>query len=340
MMPVTTSAELAVRDDAFPGSGKTVTVHDSAEAQIYLAPGQLHAAGAPTLITTVAGSGVVVCLWDPERRIGGACHYLLPHYTGLEAVSTRFGNVAISQLLQRLQALGCPSAGLRAKIFGGARPAIVPSGTKSSLGQQNIAMARLMLAAEGIVPDAEEAGGRQGLKINFHVPDGAAQITSLEGPPARSESDLPAVYLHPGQLHVAETPAAVTTILGSCIAICLWDSARRIGGISHFLLPHAAGRAQASPRFGNVAIDALLRKLREMGSPPCALQAKIFGGASVLGHAPSGGSGPVGGKNTEVARERLAAARVPVVAEDVGGAKSFFTPTTAWSWSSGCRSDR
>ena len=65
------------------------------------------------------------------------------------------------------------------------------------------------------------------------------------------------VYLHAGQIAVASEPAAITTILGSCVAVCLRDPDSRVGGMNHFLLPHHVER-ERSPRFGSCAIPALI----------------------------------------------------------------------------------
>ena len=89
-------------------------------------------------------------------------------------------------------------------------------------------------------------------------------------------------YLHPGQLFVSSEGHAVTTILGSCVAVCLCDPVAKIGGINHFLLPVFNGDGMASSRFGDVAIQELVRQLLAHGSRLHMLQAKIFGGACVL----------------------------------------------------------
>jgi len=126
------------------------------------------------------------------------------------------------------------------------------------------------------------------------------------------------VYLHPGQLVVSATPCSISTILGSCVAVCLWDEETGIGGMNHFLLPHFAGRGASSARFGNVAIEQLLAKLVEAGARRYAMRAKIFGGANVL-EALRGVGGSLGRQNVEVARRLLTEAQVPVAAEDVEG---------------------
>ena len=89
-------------------------------------------------------------------------------------------------------------------------------------------------------------------------------------------------YLLPGQLHVSADPCQIRTILGSCVAICLWDSHQHIGGMNHFLLPVSSEGHPATTRFADVATKTLLDKLRALGCRVPHLQAKIFGGSSMF----------------------------------------------------------
>ena len=72
-------------------------------------------------------------------------------------------------------------------------------------------------------------------------------------------------YLHAGQYFSSAEPTRVTTILGSCVAVCLWDLELGAGGVCHFLLPHWAGTGRVSPRFGNVAVASLVEGLVTLG---------------------------------------------------------------------------
>lgn len=128
------------------------------------------------------------------------------------------------------------------------------------------------------------------------------------------------VYLYPGMVFAEAGEHEVTTVLGSCIAVCLWDPRRRLGGINHFLLPLWNGEGLPSPRFGNVAVARLLELMRELGCQPAGLQAKLFGGGTVT--STSGGLWNIGERNAQVAADLLAQAGIPVVAQDVGGAQS------------------
>lgn len=130
----------------------------------------------------------------------------------------------------------------------------------------------------------------------------------------------PVLYVAPGEIMASAQPRAVKTILGSCVAVCLWDSSRKIGGITHYLLPALPAGKEATPRYGDVAISALLERLYILGTGSHGLVAKVFGGAAVV-ESPAGESGLVGEKNIHMAHAVLERMRIPLVGEDVGGHK-------------------
>jgi chemotaxis protein CheD len=151
---------------------------------------------------------------------------------------------------------------------------------------------------------------------------------SEPGPPLPPPSRI---YLAPGRFFVSATPAQVTTILGSCVAVCLWDPEVRAGGMNHFLLPEGV---PDSPRFGQSAVPMLIQSVLDLGARRTRLRAKVFGGACVL-EAFRAGSRPLGTRNVEVAREALRAAEIPVFIEDVGGdqgRKVVFDVQTGSAW--------
>ncbi len=124
-----------------------------------------------------------------------------------------------------------------------------------------------------------------------------------------------AVFLHPGRIYVSPAPSTVRMILGSCVAVCLWDPRQGVGGANHFLLPY---HGQDDPRFGNVAMERLMEKLLVLGCSPRSLRAKLFGGSCVL-EALQNNATHLGAKNVSVARSILAQEGIPIQAEDVGG---------------------
>lgn len=134
---------------------------------------------------------------------------------------------------------------------------------------------------------------------------------------APAEPERTKLYLHPGQFAASATPAVVTTILGSCVAVCLWDPRLRAGGMNHFVLPVSPGGPR-NPRFCKAAIEMLLERLTTLGCRSDRLQAKLFGGANRLELRAATVSG-LGQQNVDNARAMLAELKIPIFAEDVGG---------------------
>jgi chemotaxis protein CheD len=146
-------------------------------------------------------------------------------------------------------------------------------------------------------------------------------------PPPSSGSDPPSsgpaanVYLHAGQIVATIEPCSITTIVGSCVTVCLFDPGRRAGGANHYVLPVAGSAAAASFRFGDVATLELVSRLMALGCRHGDLRAKIFGGASIIQASERIGAESLGMKNVRLAREILHERGIPVLADDVGGTR-------------------
>jgi chemotaxis protein CheD len=131
------------------------------------------------------------------------------------------------------------------------------------------------------------------------------------------------VYVQPGELHWSKDGCIFKTVLGSCISVCLWDPSQRIGGITHYILPRSRGLAD--PRFGDVAIPLLTRKLRTLGcTTPVA---KLFGGAAVL---PAGNTATIGDCNTGIALDLLAQEGIEIIAQRTGGLRGIVIQFSTW----------
>jgi chemotaxis protein CheD len=123
-------------------------------------------------------------------------------------------------------------------------------------------------------------------------------------------------FLEPGGLCVSSRPMMVKTILGSCVAVCLYDGKTKIGGINHYVLPHPTPHDPPSDRYGSYSIERLIKKMHDKGASIRRLRAWVVGGARPLG----GDKGPqVGEANRHVAVEMLAQHGIPIVKEETGG---------------------
>jgi chemotaxis protein CheD len=156
-----------------------------------------------------------------------------------------------------------------------------------------------------------------------------APTTDAGGPPVGGMT-----FVHTGEVMSSAAGATYSTVLGSCVSVCLWDPNTGAGGINHFLLPDQVSNGLSSARYGNVAMRTLIAQLDRAGVPVTALRAKIFGGASVLGGAERLPDA-LGARNVELARVLLGLAGIPVVAEDVGGVtgrKLIFRTSDGAAW--------
>jgi chemotaxis protein CheD len=125
-------------------------------------------------------------------------------------------------------------------------------------------------------------------------------------------------YVYPADVVATREPTLFSTILGSCVAVCLWDRRRGWGGMSHHLLPNGPADGERAARFGNVAVEQLIADVTSLGSDHRDLVAKVFGGARVL-RAFSGPNALLGDRNAEAALRALADRRIPVAARHTGG---------------------
>ena len=140
--------------------------------------------------------------------------------------------------------------------------------------------------------------------------------------PSRPPSQLrPTQTLMPGDLYCDRAPQCLGTVLGSCVAVCLWDQQLRFGGMNHYLLPNRPSNGDFSPKFGDVAVPQLIDAMLGLGSKLRNLQAKLFGGAYVL-HA-GDPAFAVGRRNVEIAVAELWRRKIPIVASRLSGTQGL-----------------
>lgn len=127
------------------------------------------------------------------------------------------------------------------------------------------------------------------------------------------------IYIMPGEMIAVAEAMHLKTILGSCIAVALFDPEMGVGGLNHFLLPYANPDTHAADygRYGNTSIPLLIRRVLKLGARADHLQARIVGGGAVVKDLV--GEFRVGDANIDLARTLLEAARIHIVEEDIGG---------------------
>ena len=135
------------------------------------------------------------------------------------------------------------------------------------------------------------------------------------------------ITVRQGAFEISSDPQVrFLTILGSCVAVCLYDAEARVGGMNHYLLPMGRGGKDTSLRYGVNAMELLINGLLRAGARRAAIRARIFGGASMLaGHA------AIGPENARWGRAFLAREGFPIMEESLGGRNArrlVMTPTT------------
>ena len=125
--------------------------------------------------------------------------------------------------------------------------------------------------------------------------------------------------VQPGAWSV-DSDKPLSTLLGSCVAVCLFDPALKIGGINHFMLPEM-GRSKYgdvdSLLSGNFAMEALLNALLGRGARKARLQAKAFGGGTIIDS--DAGAPNIGMRNASFAKEWLSREGIPLLSSDFLG---------------------
>ncbi len=130
-----------------------------------------------------------------------------------------------------------------------------------------------------------------------------------------------------GEYRISREPDVImSTVLGSCVAACIYDTDRRLGGLNHFLLPGDKRSGSAELKYGSMAMELLINELLKAGAKRSNMKVKLFGGARI-----SAGLSDIGAKNIEFARNYVRREGFPVVDESLGGTQArriHFRPTT------------
>ncbi len=144
-----------------------------------------------------------------------------------------------------------------------------------------------------------------------------SQISNTSKPAQIFGDRIPEVRIHVGGIHVSQTPVKITTVLGSCISVCLFDPSTQIGGMNHFLLPGDLNSPDLSTRYGINAMEILINEMMKTGANRLRLRAKVFGGANIFqtNHRLM----MVGERNIRFIRGFLMTEDIPILSERLGG---------------------
>lgn len=120
-------------------------------------------------------------------------------------------------------------------------------------------------------------------------------------------------FLHPGYICTADDGKVIKTVLGSCVAVCLWDRVKKTGGMNHYVYPRSS-KSERTAKYGDLSLPYMLKMILRAGSKKEDLIAHIIGGADNLSL-----STKIGEQNYKLARKFLEKHKIHVASEDVGG---------------------
>jgi chemotaxis protein CheD len=131
---------------------------------------------------------------------------------------------------------------------------------------------------------------------------------------------LSETFLHPGDIHFGFAPGRIGTLLGSCVAVSVWNPETRFGGLSHIILPgrkHSPG-TPLSGRYADEAVAIFAQELKRRNIAPRNCQVKLFGGGNMFAEQPLGKNN-IGHRNIEATRLALSEYGFVPISEHVGG---------------------
>lgn len=131
-------------------------------------------------------------------------------------------------------------------------------------------------------------------------------------------SDIPVTqdyFLKPGFIYLPDRPTTISTVLGSSVAVSLYDRSLRLGGMNHFRFPYIESREKTTALYGNIAVLTLIRMMTANGSNISNLEAQVFGGA----FNSECSKRDIGHDNLNTARNILTGKKIKIISEDIGG---------------------
>jgi len=143
------------------------------------------------------------------------------------------------------------------------------------------------------------------------------------------------IFLHPSEFYWGDSDTRIKTILGSCVALCLWNPVKKIGGMSHSLLPKRSEPVERlndkKARYVDEAVEMFLHEIKKSKTNPSDYKVLLFGGGNMFEEKANLSSMRIGERNIEQARISLKENGFRVESEQVGGNLSRNVVFDLWS---------
>jgi chemotaxis protein methyltransferase CheR len=174
-VPKHTRANAPLPPSALPSSNGSRIFHGHRRN---IVAGEYHASREPMVISTLLGSCVGACLFDPAAGVGGMTHFMLPYQASDSLKSARYGIHAMEMLINEMMKLGGDRRRIRAKVFGGAS-VLTFTHWPWDVGRRNVEFIRNFLETDGIPIVAERLGGSKPLRVFFLTNTGKAFVKEV-----------------------------------------------------------------------------------------------------------------------------------------------------------------
>lgn len=136
------------------------------------------------------------------------------------------------------------------------------------------------------------------------------------------KGDKKLVSIHIGEYYVSNKPTVISTLLGSCVAACLFEPQKKIGGMNHILMPGSADfkNYNESARYSINAMELVINGMMKLGADRQDIIAKVFGGANVIPAISEYKA--IGAKIISFVKDFLEIEKIKIVSSDLGGIKT------------------
>ncbi len=161
----------------------------------------------------------------------------------------------------------------------------------------------------------EAKGGSVRVKPSTATTDGPINTAPAAKADTNAFADDQKHSIIVGEVHASRDPVWISTVLGSCVATCLFDEATGVGGMNHFMLPESRCNPEACASFGVHAMEMLINEIMRCGGDRRRLKAKFFGGSAVV----QSKNWNIGEQNVQFARKFLETEGIPIIAAHTGG---------------------
>lgn len=293
--------------------------------EIFLQSGEFYFGSAPTLISTMLHSRVVITVWHPKTRIGGMCHVEQLTAAGRKC-EMHYGDCAIAELEKLANKYHTQTGEYEVRVYLGMETQAQEKGRESATEE-----IKGLLKKHGFNVAEFDNKATSSRKIKLDLATGRVEKRDIGkattekdkvlSKPQGNEEFALEIFLHPGDLYFGRAPTIISTLLGSCVAATLWHPREKIGGMCHVILPESP-QGKCEMRYGNCAIDEFAKQAAKFKTNAADYEVRIYGGSDMFPDMVKSEGMKIGDRNIEKVKELLKHYKFKIKGIDTGGTNS------------------